>query len=321
MIAYDARAESLFHPERVPAPALPAQADLALVAAAAARAAYHPGGAARQQALRAFGATEVGAIDRVSTDSQGLVALWREQWLIVALRGTQVGTRDVLTDLMLYPAAWAPVPGARVHTGFLQASRSIQDDPGVQRLLATHRPGRQLLLCGHSLGGALATLLAAAWQPERVITIGSPRVGNRVFAQWLDAQLGARHTRVVHALDAVPMVPPGRDGDSPPSWGAQRPLAALAAQLGQALRVPMDWVAALGAPDLGYAHTGQRLYIDRQGLMRPQWSDAQIQEDRREALWQDLRPQAAAARLMRGELASRLLSDHTPDNYLRGLMG
>lgn len=51
-----------------------------------------------------------------------------------------------------------------------------------------------VVLCGHSLGGAVATLIAAQALVENagyvtsmhVVTLGAPLVGDDALAQWLD---------------------------------------------------------------------------------------------------------------------------------------
>ena len=67
----------------------------------------------------------------------------------------------------------------------------------------------EVLLTGHSLGAAAATLLAAAVDAHTsakafpnarvritLVTFGSPRVGNRAFAKALDGSFQLRHWRV-----------------------------------------------------------------------------------------------------------------------------
>jgi len=72
---------------------------------------------------------------------------------------------------------------------------------------------RRLLITGHSLGGAIATLTAfdllyskAPFLVSDLITFGSPRVGNDRFAQYFD-EFDVRITRVTHYYDMVPHVP------------------------------------------------------------------------------------------------------------------
>jgi hypothetical protein len=74
-----------------------------------------------------------------------------------------------------------------------------------------------VFVAGHSLGGALAQLcaldlrLSARLPDVRLTTFGAPRVGNAVFARWLDAAVGP-HARFTHARDVVPSVPPSWAG-------------------------------------------------------------------------------------------------------------
>lgn len=75
--------------------------------------------------------------------------------------------------------------------------------PWIQEWV-TSRPGR-LLLTGHSLGAALATLAATLELSAELITIGSPRVGNDEFVQ-LRATRAVK--RFVNCADIVTRVPP-----------------------------------------------------------------------------------------------------------------
>ena len=74
-----------------------------------------------------------------------------------------------------------------------------------------------VFVTGHSLGGALATLCALDLKislglPDvRVVSFGSPRVGNYIFAKWFEQEIGP-HWRFTHDRDIVPSVPPGYMG-------------------------------------------------------------------------------------------------------------
>ena len=70
-----------------------------------------------------------------------------------------------------------------------------------------------VLLTGHSLGAAAATLLALQLDGSSLrmritlVTFGSPRVGNRRFARAFDASQRMRHFRVQNELDPVARCP------------------------------------------------------------------------------------------------------------------
>jgi len=72
---------------------------------------------------------------------------------------------------------------------------------------------RILVLAGHSLGGATATVLADLMLPNtpdlHLITIGSPRPGGRGLRERLK---NIEHLRFVHGDDVVPKTPPYLNG-------------------------------------------------------------------------------------------------------------
>jgi predicted lipase len=73
------------------------------------------------------------------------------------------------------------------------------------------KQGRKVVFTGHSLGGALATLCGASVKDEipdlhvSVITFGSPRVGNKQFAEVFKAVDVS--IRCVNGSDVVTMMP------------------------------------------------------------------------------------------------------------------
>jgi hypothetical protein len=64
--------------------------------------------------------------------------------------------------------------------------------------------GSKLILTGHSLGAAMATLAATIWRPEWLVTLGSPRVGDAAFAA---TAVATQKVRFVDCCDAVTEVP------------------------------------------------------------------------------------------------------------------
>jgi triacylglycerol lipase len=155
-----------------------------------------------------------------------------DQFAVLAFRGTTDAT-DWKSNLN---AALMPLdperPKLKVHTGFLQAFREVEHL--IRADLETHVPPTLgFYITGHSLGGAVAQIAAAALARENLAacyTFGSPRVAGHSF----DTEVKCPHYRVVNAADLVPGVPPpvwrgyyhngdvrwlNRQGDPPTRYG------------------------------------------------------------------------------------------------------
>jgi len=123
---------------------------------------------------------------------------------LVAFRGTQPDEiRHLATNLQAQQITWTESAG-RVHSGFAHAARSVL--PQVREWIGTEaRQRSRLIVAGHSLGAALATLSATVVAPELLVTLGSPRVGNAEFAATL---AGVNIVRLVNGCDIVTQLPP-----------------------------------------------------------------------------------------------------------------
>jgi hypothetical protein len=118
---------------------------------------------------------------------------------VIAFRGTQQG-RDVFTDAFIVPIPYA---GRLCHGGFALAHRSVW-----KKILPHIDMKKRTLVCGHSLGGALAELSAAKlWKKHpnlNLVTFGKPNTFFKGFKRHmkLDNQLSC-----VHGSDLVARVP------------------------------------------------------------------------------------------------------------------
>jgi hypothetical protein len=123
---------------------------------------------------------------------------------LVAFRGTQPDQLlDLATDLEAYTSPWSESAG-RVHAGFAKAARGVM--PPLGHWLDHEAVGRStLIVTGHSLGAAVATLAASAFRPTMLVTLGSPRVGDAAFAATVAGIDGAR---LVDCCDIVTELPP-----------------------------------------------------------------------------------------------------------------
>jgi hypothetical protein len=101
--------------------------------------------------------------------------------------------------------------GGAAH-GFAVAAQAVESK--IDKLLANDPADKPIFVTGHSLGGALAVLSAAAIEAARpnrvraVYTFGMPRPGRADFATTYNPTLGERTYRLVHGDDVVPTVAP-----------------------------------------------------------------------------------------------------------------
>lgn len=198
---------------------------------------------------------------------------------IIAFRGTDADDpSDLVDDVEFLHEDWKP--RGRVFTGFATAFSEVRDG------LDNARAGidGKLLITGHSLGAAMATLLASAWvsdsppgtqPPSALYTFGSPRVGDAEFVATL---ANISNTRYVDCSDGVTRVPP---------------------QI------------------MGYQHLSEPQYIDRNGKITPNPGDDFIHADRRSAVEEYFEKYF----WKKGNVAARELADHTPLNYVSAVMG
>lgn len=175
----------------------------ALDAALCSYIAYHDESSVRQTAGEwGFDTCETIAVD----DTECFVASTPEV-VVVAFRGTQQ-TADWLINLN---ASTISTDYGYVHRGFYHALHSVRSR--IEDALADAGGSeKKLLLTGHSLGGALATIGAAEWYDAfpntRVYTFGQPAVGFSLFRSWIGLRYPDSFHRIVNDDDAVTRVPP-----------------------------------------------------------------------------------------------------------------
>lgn len=133
--------------------------------------------------------------------------------LIVAFRGTEY-FKDWLDDFDFAPAPYSPIPGrGTVHQGFQLVYQAVRNN--VRQLVQAKGAGcKEILITGHSLGGALCALAApdltndvASQLSSIVYTWAEPRVGHPDFVRFFDSRLNICY-RIVNIWDVVPQLPP-----------------------------------------------------------------------------------------------------------------
>jgi len=122
------------------------------------------------------------------------------------------GTDDLYDAARNLSATQMPYHGLKAHGGFVEAADVLQKqfaESGLRSMIQRHGCGdRELILGGHSAGGAIAELLALTdWlTPREVITFGAPRVFAAGSAATYRAMGWPVH-RFVIAGDPVPELP------------------------------------------------------------------------------------------------------------------
>ena len=210
--AYDASRTALYHPEQFDTLFTLGQTYSPVqLAVEAARLAYYRAEesaserARLQESLSRVGFTDLVLCVDANSGAAAFAAHRRDDGTaLLSFRGTRPDNyKDVITDLRANLVAW-PESAGRAHAGFASAVRGLR--PQILEWIERAKPDlSKLILTGHSLGAAMATLAATIWRPGWLVTLGSPRVGDAAFV----ATVGAAHlVRFVDCCDAVTDVPP-----------------------------------------------------------------------------------------------------------------
>lgn len=152
----------------------------------------------------------------------------------IFVRGTCV-PEDCIENILV-AKDWDPELGCQLHHGFRR--RASQVFESLEPLLDS---SAEITLSGHSLGGAVATIVgmrlhARGYNVREVVTFGAPKVTDKAGAR--SHHFRTRVLRVTNLLDPVPLLP----------FGFCTPFSGPFSQLGaQVLLLP---------PGLGFAPTG-----------------------------------------------------------------
>lgn len=159
----------------------------------------------REEALKGWRNPEdVHFLHHEQSDTQAFIT-HSDKVVLISVRGT-LGLKDFLIDA---DARQVPLKegAGQAHRGFYNAFSAAKIF--VERYMEAFYSGQTVIVCGHSLGGAVALLLAA-WIRERwsedtqLYTFGAPRAGDQAFVQSAN---GLTHHRLVNHNDPIPGVP------------------------------------------------------------------------------------------------------------------
>jgi len=151
-------------------------------------------------------------LDDKDTNTQGYVGYKSsDSTIFVVYRGsTDIG--DWVNNLNAILTDYPKCSGCSVHKGFYNAEQGIISKMLTEvKSLKAKFPSYTVVVTGHSLGAAVATLTAldfldAGITPLRMFHFGSPRVGNTAFANYASAKIVDRN-RNTHHKDMVPHCP------------------------------------------------------------------------------------------------------------------
>ena len=193
-------------------------------------------------------AGKIGFTDGKFFDCDGSQAYWfqNKHDSVVAFRGTETDDwNDIKADANALTAIAETV--GKVHRGFKTEVDEIW--PYIEQALEQN--SLPIWFCGHSLGGAMATICSGRcvlsylkMEPEALFTYGSPRVGCRRYVNYVKLN----HYRWVNNNDIVTRVPPIM---------------------------------------LGYRHSGNEMYLDHLGRLKKLRSWMRVR-DRLKGAWAGL---------------------------------
>lgn len=159
-----------------------------------------------------YGLSLVKWIENKKSDTQGFVAT-KDKSIYVVWRGSE-SKKDFQNDASIDKVPFLN-DGEKVHIGFKYCWESVLGDTydAIDTALENLQgKTKDIVVCGHSLGGAVATLYAHSIKKHyadyniKSVTIGSPRVGNKTFKENYDSY-DIDTFRVVHNNDLVTHTP------------------------------------------------------------------------------------------------------------------
>ena len=164
--------------------------------------------------FKSLGLKLVKWIEDKKSDTQGFVAT-KDKSIYIVWRGSS-SKKDFQNDASIDKVPFIE-QGEKVHIGFKSSWEAVKDQTyeALDKALKILGGGDKIdniIVCGHSLGAAVTTLFAYSiytiYKSNKIIscTIGSPRVGNKVFKTNFDKS-PIESLRIVNNLDVVTRTP------------------------------------------------------------------------------------------------------------------
>lgn len=155
-------------------------------------------------------------------DSRAVISFDQSlQRVVVSFRGTSEKLSWVRNFDIVTTPPWNEDPHIQVHAGFWASYEQI--GPALREEISAvvaETGSCRLVSTGHSLGGAMSVLFVSdiirrpllhpacegGMSIDAVVTFGSPRPGNRAFAEWYNRNLVPTWT-ISHSTDVIPRLP------------------------------------------------------------------------------------------------------------------
>ena len=146
------------------------------------------------------------------TDTQvGIVVDDINKNIVIAFRGTE-SIKDCYYDINFYEQK---IKNFKVHAGFYKQVKSVKKQilTLIESYFNNNNNNYNLYLTGHSLGSANATLLSYFISEKypnlliKLVTFGSPRVGNAKWKDYFDNNSNIVYYRVTNNRDIVTVIP------------------------------------------------------------------------------------------------------------------
>jgi len=189
-----------------------------------------------------------------NTNSQAFIT-HSDELILIAVRGTAGGS-DILRDIDAQQILVEEGDGVgQAHRGFYEAAQAVREF--AIAYLDKFYSGQKLIITGHSLGGAIALLLAEMLRRNKkysadilLYTYGAPRAADQTFVEGASA---LTHHRMVNNNDPIPSVPGTGMDTKPMVFGTGLAVSFANAPLG--ISIFFAGVANLGGA--AYAHHGK----------------------------------------------------------------
>jgi hypothetical protein len=154
---------------------------------------------------------------------------WNDETLVIAFRGTRERVDWWVSNLKMFPVLLkncdTKSKKVNVHRGFQRTLYYTDKTTKISSFNAVMKhindldlfTNRKIVITGHSLGGALATLFSVKFrsntpiivenQLQEIILFGAPAVGLKKFKTFYN-ELNQKTIRIINGSDVVPFTPP-----------------------------------------------------------------------------------------------------------------